>query len=408
MVIRAGCGLADKLRLFPRLDVESLERAAGRAMGRPGHRDPEARAALTAIIRSIDEDLDFIGQGRLLMGSRFKDILVQRAWIRDREAAGQLVDLQPTASPLVITGFPRSGTTLAHRILALASDARFPTWAECAEPALDPRLDRATGVSRRLRKYQRIRRVSDVLSPRLCSIHELVPDGPEECTQFHELAFNSESMALTGPCRTYHDWLDDRDEDDLRERYRWQDLAMRSILFDRPEVERQGRWVLKAPQHQIQLDQLFELMPDAKVIRMHREPKAAMASVASLVEHASIMLNRRPNREDLENGEDLLDIFSNWQDRGDQGVDRHAKSVMEVRYDDLVANPIRFVERVHEFAGISLGQDHRVAVEHHLQQRPQHHFGRHRYELERYGLSDQDIAEVTEKHLTRLKTIPRL
>ena len=81
---------------------------------------------------------------------------------------------------------------------------------------------------------------------------------------------------------------------------------------------------------------------------------------------------------------------------------------MEVRYDDLVANPIRFVERVHEFAGISLGQDHRVAVEHHLQQRPQHHFGRHRYELERYGLSDQDIAEMTEKHLTRLKTIPRL
>ena len=277
MLIRAGCGLADRLRLVPRLDVESLEKAAGRAMGRPGHQDPEARAALAAMIQSIDQDLDFIGQGRLLMGARFKDILVQRAWIRDRERAGQLVDLQATAPPLVITGFPRSGTTLAHRILALASDARFPTWAECAEPALDPRLDRATGLKRRLKKYQRIRRLSDVVSPRLSSIHELLPDGPEECTQFHELAFNSESMALTGPCHIYNEWLDDRGEDDLRERYRWQDLAMRSILFDRPEVERQGRWVLKAPQHQIQLDQLFELMPDAKVIRMQREPKAAQA-----------------------------------------------------------------------------------------------------------------------------------
>ena len=377
-------------------------------MGRPGHQDPEARAALAAMIQSIDQDLDFIGQGRLLMGARFKDILVQRAWIRDRERAGQLVDLQATAPPLVITGFPRSGTTLAHRILALASDARFPTWAECAEPALDPRLDRATGLKRRLKKYQRIRRLSDVVSPRLSSIHELLPDGPEECTQFHELAFNSESMALTGPCHIYNEWLDDRGEDDLRERYRWQDLAMRSILFDRPEVERQGRWVLKAPQHQIQLDQLFELMPDAKVIRMHREPKAAMASVASLVEHATLILNRRPNHEDLGYGEDLLDIFATWQDKGDEGVDRHADSVMEVRYDDLIANPIRFVERVHEFAGVSLEPEHRVAVEHHLQRRPQHHFGRHRYQLERYGLNDQDIAEVTEKYVNRLTTIPHL
>ena len=89
---------------------------------------------------------------------------------------------------------------VTHRILSLAPDARFPTWCELMEPVLDPRLRRETARRRRLRKYRMGIFLAERLVPGLRRIHEIVADGPEECTHLHEHAFDSESMALLGPC----------------------------------------------------------------------------------------------------------------------------------------------------------------------------------------------------------------
>ena len=405
MLIRAGCAVAEGFRLSPRLEFDDIVRAAGRAIGRPDLRDPEAREAMEEILASIHGDLDFSCQGRVAIGSRLRDIVMQRAWLRDRESQGVLRRLDATGPPIVVTGFPRTGTTFSHRLLSLADDARFPTWCEALEPALDPRLDPRVAIRRRLRKYRGIRALSRVVSPELIAIHELLPDGPEECTQIHELAFDSESIALLGPTTSYKAWMDARDDAQLWERYRWQDLAFGSIVADRPESDRRGRWVLKAPQHQVQLDQLFRLFPDAKVIRMHRDPTKAMASVASLIECAASIMNRHV---DLWRGDELLDLFTEWQRKGDEGMANHPGAVLEVRYDDLVANPMGFVERVHAFAGMPVEDGHRAAVTEYLAKRPQHHFGRHRYRLEQYGLTEDRVRKELGDYLDRMERIPRL
>ena len=337
MLVRAACSVAEGFRLSPKLEFNDIVRAAGRAIGRPDLEDPDAREAMEQVLGSIREDLDFSSQGRVAIGSRLRDIVMQRAWLRDREARGELRRLDATGPPIVVTGFPRTGTTFSHRLLSLDDEARFPTWCEALEPALDPRLDSRVARRRRLRKYRWIRAISRVVAPELIAIHELLPDGPEECTQIHELAFDSESIALLGPTMSYKSWMDGRDEGQLWERYRWQGLAFGSIVADRPESDRRGRWVLKAPQHQIQLDQLFRLFPDARVIRMHRDPTKAMASVASLIECAAKIMNRHV---DLWRGEELLGLFRDWQEKGDEGMAAHPGAVLEVRYDDLVENPM--------------------------------------------------------------------
>ena len=378
--------------------------AAVRASGQSETDDPDAREAMQAILDSIHTDLDFSSQGRVAIASRLRDILIQRAWLRGRESRGELLQLDATAPPIVVTGFPRTGTTFSHRLLSLAEDARFPTWCEALEPALDPRLDPGVARRKRLRKYRWIRGISGVVAPELIAIHELLPDGPEECTQLHELAFDSESIALLGPCMSYKAWLDARGPIQLRKRYHWQGLAFGSIVADRPESARRGRWVLKAPQHLIQLDELFELFPDAKVIRMHRDPTRALASIASLVECGSTIMNRTV---DLWRGEELLDLFVEWQRRGDEGMANHPGSVLEVRYDDLVDNPVGFVERVHDFAGIPVNRQHRSAVADYLRERPQHHFGPHRYSLERYGLNDARVRRELSDYIERVESMPR-
>ena len=279
---------------------------------------------------------------------------------------------------LLVTGFPRTGTTLSHRLLSLAPDARFPMWCELMEPVLDPRLDPVVARRRRLRKYRCGIILAERLIPGLRRIHELVADGPEECTHLHEHAFDSESMALLGECRSYRDWLDQRSLERRQERYLLHARCLRSIMADRPEEDVPARWVLKAPQHLLQFDELFKTYPDARVVRLHRDPIAAIASTGSLVEHASRLTS---TRIDLDFGEDLIETFIDWQRRGDEGMSRHQNQVLEVNYQDLVADPVDFVERTHAFAGLPVDPVHLQRVRMHMQARPKHRWGRHGYSV---------------------------
>ena len=162
--------------------------------------------------------------------------------------------------------------------------------------------------------------------------------------------------------------------------------------------------VLKAPQHVLQMPDLLAAHPGAKIIRMHRDPTRVMASTASLVETSSRMFNRS---FDQAVGEDLLETFEEWKDRGDQALARVRKDVLEVHYDDLVADPIRFVELVHEFAGLSVAGSHLDAVRTHLESRPRHHFGRHAYRIEDYGITPDEIEDRLEDHRNRIDGLRR-
>ena len=399
-LLRSGASLLVRTNLAPRLDPSALFAAA---KVKPED-DPDAFEPLQAITESISSELDFSSLGRVLFGRRLVDILQRRAWLLRAEAEGRLPDPPSVAPPLVVCGFPRTGTTLSHRVLSLAPDARAPQWCELMEPILPPGISPRKARARRLRRFVVAGHTLDILAPRLRRIHELVPDGPEECTNLHELALDSESFALLGPVRHYRDWLDGRDERRRRSRYRWHSRGLRAIAADRPEPDRPGRWVLKAPQHVLQMPDLLATHPGAKIIRMHREPTSVMASVASLVETSSRMFNRDFDRAV---GEDLLETFEEWMGRGDDGVTRVGEHVLEVHYEDLVADPVRFVELVHDFAGLPVEGRHLDAVRDHLASRPRHHFGRHAYRVEDYGITREEIETRLADHRNRIESLRR-
>ncbi|MBC03492.1 MAG: hypothetical protein CMJ34_09365 [Phycisphaerae bacterium] len=394
-------GIAGAFRIVPRLDPDAIMKAAGIS---PDD-DPRAVEPLTAMCDSIKGDLVLAPRGRWLLATRLVEIIRQRGLLLERDAAGDLPAVPDSSPPIVVTGFPRSGTTLSHRILALATDARSPRWCELMQPSLDPGSRIETARRRRLDRHRTIIRLMQALAPDLRHIHELVADGPEECTHLHELALDSESFALLGPVEHYRDWIDSRDDERRRERYEWQDRCMRAIHADRPPSLRGERWVLKAPQHLCQLDDLLARFPGALVVRMHRDPITCMASTGSLVACAS----RIPTRGLPPGlGEDLLEIFIEWQARGDEAMDRHGDRILEMHYEDLVADPVAFVERVHEAAGIPAEGEHLDRVRGHLQRRPRHHFGRHRYSIEDYGLDEGEARERLAAHIDRVRSIPRL
>ncbi len=393
----AGGGIG----LIPPFDAESLFHSAGV----PIEDDPDAVEPLTAMCRSLDEDIRLSPRAHLLLGRRYVDALRTRRRLLDREAAGDLPVAEESSPPLVVTGFPRTGTTLAHRLLASAHDARSPQWCELMEPGLLPG-EPGRQRRRRLAKWRLAIRLANSMSPSLKRIHEILADGPEECTHLHELAFDTESFALIGPARGYREWLDERDAVRKGMRYEWQVRSMNAIVADRSPADRGDRWVLKAPQHLCQLDDLLETFPGATVIRMHRDPVAAMGSVASLVDATGQLLT--PGLPP-DHGEELLEIFTEWQSKGDEAMPRHHDRILEVHYDDLVADPMGFIDRVHGHAGLPVDGDHADSVTAHLRRRPKHHFGRHRYRLEDHGLEPDrvriELADYIDR-IDRLKTIP--
>jgi hypothetical protein len=396
--IRAATSAIDALRLSPRLTVPDLFHAAG--VDRAD--DPEAIEPLEAILASIHDDLEIVAQGRVLLARRFVEILRMRARVLERERRGELAMIESTGRPIVVTGFPRTGTTLAHRVLAAADGAITPTWSETIEPCLEGRRPADRERRGRSRRARLAVAVVNRLSPGLQAVHELLPDGPEECTVLHELALDSESFALLGPVDGFRRWLDDRDDRRRAIRYEWQARAMCSILADREPEDRCGRWVLKAPQHLLQLDDLFAMLPDAIVVRMHRDPVDAMASAGSLVAHTSRLISRGlPSGH----GPDLLETFLDWQRRGDDGQSRHESSVIEVHYDDLVADPVAFATRVQEAAGLPMSDAHAEAIRGLLQRRPRHHFGVHRYTLADMDLDETEVRDVTAAYADRIATV---
>lgn len=362
--------------------------------------DPTVVEPLQAMIDSARGELGLGARGRVLLGHRFVGLLRTRRFMRSRRDLIGASTTGPTASPmLVVTGFPRTGTTLMHRLLATAPDAISPRWFEVMEPCLDPARPVEAARRERLERWRRALRGIDLLSPNLRRVHEILVDGPEECTHLHEAAFDSESFALAGPCAHYRSWLDDRTPERRRERYHWQARCLEAILADRPDDERAGRWVLKAPQHLLQIDDLLAVFPHARVVRMHRDPVATMTSTASLVRHSSTIVGGHVGAD---RSEELIEIFEEWQRRGDESTAAHPEAVLEIHYDDLLADPLGVVDRIQRFAGLPLSDVHADRVARHLDARPRHHFGRHRYRPEDFGIDVGATRERLEAYETRI------
>ena len=67
--------------------------------------------------------------------------------------------------------------------------------------------------------------------------------------------------------------------------------------------------------------------------------------------------------------------------------------VLDVHYDALMRDPVGGMKRIHDFAELEWGADSAARVERWMTANPQDKYGRHRYALEDFGLSEGMIDE---------------
>jgi hypothetical protein len=379
------------------LEEESLMRNARRVTGLSDFGDEEFREPLRRVLRSYAGEAALSPTGRALKRVDLIDMLATRLRVR-REVSDrpELAEGAPRR-PLIVTGLPRTGTTLLQRLLSLDPDARPLLAWEAMWPAP---LSRRRDDDRRIRYARRLVWLARWVLPGIDRIHPLDPDGPEECTRLLDSSFRWGYLATERSMPEYAAWLASLGPAGMEAAYRWYALQLRVLEGQRPTP---GHWVLKSPAHLGVLAPLFSVLPDAQVVVAVRDPRATVASACSLFAllHGTTAANPRVGAM----GPGIAVTLARTLARGLAVAASEPNRVRVVRYDDLVSRPVETLESIHAGFGLPFSTEQAEAARDWLARNPKGAQGVHRYDLATYGLNEEKVLELfagTEETLGRM------
>ncbi|MCB9662881.1 MAG: sulfotransferase [Alphaproteobacteria bacterium] len=378
------------------LAADALRAAAARAEGLDPSPDPELDEPLDVLCASLREEARLTPLGRLVQRQRLIGLLRARLRLQHAVRGVPAPDDEALSSPLVITGLPRTGTTFLHRLLAADPRLRaLRSWEAIAPAPLpdDP------GDARRRAAARRNEQALRYLAPDFFAVHPIDAEGVEEEVLLLDLALRTNVAPATCHVPAFEAWLATADRTPA-----YALLRQALGLLSAPAGPR--RWVLKTPDHLPFLDVLASVFPGARVIHTHRHPRETTGSFASMVAHAHGLCTDAVDPERI--GRSWLTQHAAWvrtaQAHRDQGT---APPVLDVRYDDLMADPLREVARIYAFAGLALPDDVQARIAAAREAGSRHAPGRHRYALEDFGLSAGEVDEAFADYVARFDLAPR-
>src|ERR671931_757719 len=292
------------------------------------------------------------------------------------------VERLPFDGPLVAVGLFRTGATFLQNLLAQHPDVRAPQLWELMHPVSCD--GSAAERARLIRVTQAYVQACYRAAPGFRAGHYLDAELPEECHRLIGTTFTSDVYPLRYRIPSYVEWLA---EQDMRRPYAFHRTLLRCLLWRDPG----GHVALKCPTHVWHLDALAATYPQGRVVRLHRDPVAAVSSACSLT---AVVRSARSDEVDR------AEIGRYWTERAVDALagarrdgDVHGLPVLDLRYDDLVAEPLAAVASVCEFAGIRWTGAAERRIPRFLERNPQGRHGRHRYAPEEFGVSRAELEE---------------
>ncbi len=362
------------------LDPEALLLAATRSTGGLtdfGSFDGDWHARFLSLIREIEATARLHTLGRLMTRQEILRGLRTRLLLTQARTENPAIADERIEAPLVITGPPRSGTSILFELLALDPNARAPLAWEVLHPV--PFGGASADALRTMAECEQ-EFWSDV-QPEFGTIHELRSDLPVECVT---LTLPSFTGGHWGMIASMPNWVAD---------YPATMDYHRALLQTLQHGGPPQNWIVKTPLYLVFIDLVFATYPDAWVIHTHRDPlKTEPSSLSTL---ATVRWERSEEVELPEaNGAGLGDVMMLLAQRRaagdlpDQIVDSH--------FSDLMSDPIAAIEKLYgEMQRPFLGE-HADAIRRYLEAKPKGKFGKHKYSAEEWGF---DSAKLREKML---------
>ena len=341
---------------------------------------------LEILVDSINREARLNPVGHMIIRGRIVGILSNKLVAQDTIKRHPEISDIPVEAPIVVAGLARTGTTMLHRLIAQDPGIRSLASWEAINPApakrksgqkKDPRFAQAAAAAKGL-KY---------MSPGFFAIHPAEPDAPEEEVILLEQAFLTTTPEAMMNVPTYSRWLEKQDHVPA---YRTLKRMMQYLQWQRPGVGRNVRWVLKTPHHQEYFDPLLEVFPKATLVHTHRDPLKTSPSLFSMLTHLQMIFSDEVDPHQV--AEHWLGKIENMALRALATRERvDDRGFIDVSYYDLIKDPVPQVARIYQAAGLELSAATLSAMQASRRVNKQHKYGRHKYSLADFGLTEDDV-----------------
>jgi hypothetical protein len=344
------------------------------------------RTPFELLTQSLREEVGLNFVGRLAAERRLSESLRNRLLIASLLDGHIDVSDLPVRDPLFIVGLPRTGTTLLHHLLSQDSGSRRLLAWEAQQPA--GRTPKGmTHPNEQIARTRRHLKVRHALAPRLKRLHQIDPEGPQECIP---LLFNTFMLPIPFSC-SYQEWYLRQSVRELEAAYIEHRTQLQIIQLRRPQV---GHWVLKSPLHLYGVEAILRVFPKARIIFTHRDPTKAVGSLCSFFDYVMGAAFHDP-RTRAAFPVELLKWAKIGLERADQARSTGgSERTHDVYYAELIGDPVAVMQGLYDRLGYEYTPEFDSGIKQWLRQHSQNRHGQHRYSLEDFGLSDDMIDDA--------------
>lgn len=353
---------------------------------------------LKMLLLSLDYDPQLTEQGRQLVWGELHSALYARAHTyRELEQNPECLN-NNIASPVIITGIPRTGTTALHKLMAL--DPQFQglqTWligTPMARPARDQWAEHPQfikTVAQLERRYQQ--------TPERKAAHQMVAEEVDECCLVLRQGFVNNVWSCVWSAASYDLWLQTQSERNCYDH-------LKKVLQLMGSQEPNKRWLLKNPGHIANMDILFAVFPDAKVIVTHRDPAKAVPSLCAMFMNSHDLIEQ--GRKDLRARLVGIRETEKWADALEKAMQigkQYPGQVLDIIHGDFHIDPMAQIERIYQFVNADLSESTRKAMQQRIIDDPERQHGPHKYHVSDFGLSNEQIRERFSDYLTSFPSL---
>jgi hypothetical protein len=304
----------------------------------------------------------------------------------------------PSFGPLIICGFPRTGSTLLYNLLACDPNCRAPLLTDMRVECVPP-ISRSDVEERERRMLidKQYLEMYDQLVGRLIEIRHSHPilSIEEDSLILGHVGFQHIVTSISPLYQSEPEtWLYDKTNKDFA--YTYHETFFRVMnSVDKPS----SHWLLKAPFHSLYFDALLRQYPHAALIMTHRSLDEMVPSYCRMRcmldfffdENNSAgqqILKARALQYIDKMMESILKFRVGQSDKHDQV----RKNIFDVFYDDLMKEPVAIVRQIYDHFGLRWSQEFETAMHSWLRDNPQGKQGRHSYSLSDFDLTHEDIV----------------
>jgi hypothetical protein len=312
----------------------------------------------------------------------------------------------PIHAPLIITGLPRTGSTMLYNLLSVDKSsfqsAKIWQMTHCIDNPT-PSVSKSCRQKAFQAFTKQVYKVSNEILSVLYSSHPISletsgDEGPEEDTLVLMHCF------LTIVC-PYSEWM--LSDKPAKAYYEYHYKYFQMLQLDNIN-NNNVRWLWKSPTHSLFINSLIETYSDARLIITHRHPLEVIPSLGKLyVTYLRIKI--MPGTLSVkEVGRIAFHVCKTMIDRMEAAgffLDKNP-NIIHIHYSNLINNPVECIKRIYDRHGLSpiskeLNATFQIQSKVNLQEK----YGRMAYDLDEFGLSKYEIQTEFASYISWLDTI---